>query len=352
MDHNTMQELCRCFGITEPLTSVEEIQLGHINKTYKVTCGTDYLLQALNTYVFRQPEQVMENIAKVTAHIAAKNPKGTNLHFLYGRDGKNFVRRDDAFWRMCNYIPSLCSDSGKDLDVVAQAAEAFGQFQLWLTDFDAVQLAETIPNFHNTKQRYEALMEAVREDRCARVKEVQQELNWLLEHRQLACTLTHWQEQGKLPLRVTHNDTKINNVLFDIHSKQALCVIDLDTVMPGLVGHDFGDAIRTVANTTCEDDICAENAKVDLKVFKIFTKAYLKKLGNSLCKEELETLALSAFCLTVEQTVRFLIDYLQGDVYFHIAYPEHNLVRTRCQLHLAQDMLAHMEEMKAIVQEV
>jgi len=353
MTFDKMQELCACFGIEDALNKVEEIQVGHINKTYKISCGKqDYLLQALNTYVFRQPEQVMENIAKVTEHIEKKNPQGINLHFFCGKDGKNFVRNEDGFWRMCNYIPSLCCDMGRDLDVVAQAAEAFGQFQLWLADFDAVQLVETIPNFHNTKLRYEALLAAVNEDQCNRVKEVQQELEWLMEHRQLACTLTDLQEQGKLPLRVTHNDTKINNVLFDLNSKKALCVIDLDTVMPGLVGHDFGDAIRTAANSTAEDDACAENAVVDLKVFEAFAKAYVKKLGSSLCSEELETLALSAFCLTVEQTVRFLTDYLQGDVYFHVAYGEHNLVRSRCQLHLAQDMLKHMDEMRAIVQEI
>lgn len=353
MNLEKMQELCRAFGIAEPLTAVEEIQVGHINKTYKVCCGKDaYLLQALNTYVFRQPEQLMENIAKVTTHIEKKNPKGCNLRFLCTKDGRNYVRKEDGFWRMCNYIPSLCCDMGKDLAVVAQAAEAFGQFQLWLTDFDASQLTETIADFHNTKRRYEALVDAVKKDCCHRVQNVQQELHWLMEQRELACTLTELQEQGKLPLRVTHNDTKINNVLFDLNSRKALCVIDLDTVMPGLVGHDFGDAIRTAANSTGEDDACAENAVVDLQVFRAFSRAFVNKVGGSLCKEELDTLALSAFCLTVEQTVRFLTDYLQGDVYFHINYEEHNLQRTRCQLHLAQDMLEHMEEMKEIIREV
>ena len=209
----------------------------------------------------------------------------------------------------------------------------------------------TIPNFHNTRKRYEKLKEDMAADPCNRVAEVREELDWLLSVEDEACRLTDLFEKGELPLRVTHNDTKINNVLFDEKTHEALVVIDLDTVMPGLVGHDFGDAIRFAANFVEEDCDYPEKAGVNLNIFWAFAEGFLKKTAASLTKTEVDTLALSCFALTCELATRFLADYIVGDKYFKVKKPQHNLVRTRCQIALAKDMLNKMDAMNAIVQD-
>ena len=250
-----------------------------------------------------------------------------------------------------NYVPSVTFDTCDDLNVVRSAGEAFGDFQLMLADFDANSLFYTIPNFHNTRKRYEKLKEDMAADPCNRVAEVREELDWLLSVEDEACRLTDLFEKGELPLRVTHNDTKINNVLFDEKTHEALVVIDLDTVMPGLVGHDFGDAIRFAANFVEEDCDYPEKAGVNLNIFWAFAEGFLKKTAASLTKTEVDTLALSCFALTCELATRFLADYIVGDKYFKVKKPQHNLVRTRCQVALAKDMLNKMDAMNAIVQD-
>jgi len=228
---------------------------------------------------------------------------------------------------------------------------AFGDFQMMLSDFDASELHETIPDFHNTAKRYEQLEEAVAADPVERVREVQQELQWLESVKEQACRLTKLQAEGVLPLRVTHNDTKINNVLFDKETDEALVVIDLDTVMPGLVGHDFGDAVRFAANLVEEDSPEAEKAGVNMEIFRAFAEGFLSKTAKSLSQPEIDTLALSCFALTCELATRFLTDYIAGDVYFKTCYDEHNLVRARCQIALAKDMLKKLPQMEQIIQE-
>lgn len=350
----SFQTICRAFLPGCCVQSVEEIKIGHINQTYHLNLllengqSSSVLLQGINCYVFRQPKLLMENIEKVCLHLQKQNPQGCNLHFYHSQDGCNYYIDDSGFWRLCNFIPSITYSSVDDLSIVAEAAKAFGQFQKQLLDFPAAQLHETIPNFHNTRSRYAALKQAVADDAVQRLSACQPELEALLALEEQACLLTDWQQQGKLPLRVTHNDTKINNVLFDEEGK-ALCVIDLDTVMPGLLGHDFGDAIRTAANTEAEDSCNLDKVTIDLSVFKAFTQAFLSVLGNCVSDNEIDTLALSALALTTENAVRFLTDYLQGDVYFKVAHPEHNLQRCRCQLALALEMQKHMDEMNDIV---
>lgn len=352
-----LQEVCKHFCINGTYLGHTLIQVGNVNKTYRVRIqqpdGSEkqFLIQNVNTYVFKNPIQVMENIDKVTEHIRAKLPGQVALHFHHTEDRKTYVLDGKNFWRMTNYIPSTTYNAVKDMNVVRNAGRAFGQFQMQLGDFDIAELHETIPNFHNTQKRYDSLRASVAADPCGKAGEVREELDYLFSVEDLACRLTHMGNAGKLPLRVTHNDTKINNVLFDTEGNNALVVIDLDTVMPGLVGHDFGDAIRFAANKVEEDDPCFEKAGINMDVFRAFTEGFLENTADILTQNEIDTLALSSFALTVELAVRFLDDYIQGSPYFKINYPEHNLVRTRCQIALAKDMQKNMQKMEQCVRE-
>ena len=358
MDLNQkLQQICKLFCIEHTYIGFETIQMGNVNKTYKVNFqkadGTpkSYLVQNVNTYAFRDPVGLMENIDGVTEHIRQKCPGQTALHFHHTAERRTYVNEGDNFWRMTNYIPSVTFNSTKDKDILRNAGMAFGEFQNQLADFDIARLHETIPNFHNTRKRYETFVASVEADKAGRAAEVREEIQWLLSVQDTACKLTDLQKSGKLPLRVTHNDTKINNVLFDPEDGHALVVIDLDTVMPGLMGHDFGDAIRFAANFVEEDCREFEKAGVDMDVFRAFAEGFLSKTAEAMTESEVDTLALSCFVLAAELATRFLADYLDGDLYFNIRYPDHNLVRARCQIALAKDMLNKMDEMEKIVRE-
>ena len=352
-----LQEVCRLFKIDDTYVGYETLQMGNVNKTYKVNfllpdgAPKSFLVQNVNTYAFREPVGLMENIDRVTEHIRAKCPGKTALHFHHTHDRKTYVADGENFWRMTNFIHSVTYNSVKDPVVLRNAGMAFGEFQTQLADFEIGLLHETIPNFHNTRARYEKFLEVVAEDPVGRLQEVREEVAFLKEVMDKACILSDMQKAGQLPLRVTHNDTKINNVLFSPEDASALVVIDLDTVMPGLVGHDFGDAIRFAANFVEEDCPDYEKAGVDLDVFRAFAEGFLSQTASTLTRNEIDTLALSCFVLTTELAVRFLDDYLRGDLYFKINYPQHNLVRTRCQIALAKDMLKKLPQMEAIVLE-
>lgn len=348
------------FRLPGPFFSYEEINQGNVNSTYKVNYIRDdgtgmaviksYLMQRVNTYAFKNPIQLMENIDKVTEHIRANRPNALNLHFHHTADHKTYVIDDNAFWRVCNYIPSETYDSCDDIKVVRSAGAAFGDFQMALADFDASQLHYTIPDFHNTRKRYETLLADIGRDECGRVAEVEEEIRFLIAAREEACLLTDMYERGELPLRVTHNDTKINNVLFDTQTHRALIVIDLDTVMPGLVGHDFGDGIRFAANFVEEDCENYEKAGLNLNIFWAFAEGFLRKTAKTLTDNEINTLAHSCFVLACELATRFLDDYINGDKYFNVKKDKHNLIRARCQIALAKDMRDKMDAMNAIVQ--
>lgn len=352
-----LAKVCEGFCIDGTYIGHELIQVGNVNKTYRVKVmlpegrEKSFLVQNLNTYVFKHPVQVMDNIDKVTEHIRAKHPGQLALHFHHTKDRKTYIESGDDFWRMTNFIPSVTYNVVEDLNIVRNAGRAFGSFQVDLSDFDSQALFETIPNFHNTVKRFEALEATVAADPCGKVEEVRGELDYLFSVKEQACRLTRLWEEGKLPLRVTHNDTKINNVLFDAKGDEALVVVDLDTVMPGLVGHDFGDAIRFAGNFVEEDSPEYEKVGVNMDVFRAFTEGFLEKTAGALTQTELETLALSSFVLTVELAVRFLDDYIQGSPYFKTNYPEHNLVRTRNQIALAKDMQKKLSQMEQIVKD-
>ncbi len=355
--YDKLLEVSRLFRIEYDYLGYETIQMGNVNRTYKVNFllpeGTpkSFLVQNVNTYAFRNPIGLMDNIDKVTEHIRAKKPGKLALHFHHTVDRKTYVVDGKNFWRMTNYVPSVTFNAVTDLNVVRNAGKAFGEFQMDLADFDISELIETIPGFHNTRQRYENFRKAVEENKAGRVSEVQEEIDFLLSVQDLACKLTDLQMAGQLPLRVTHNDTKINNVLFHPGDNSAMIVIDLDTVMPGLMGHDFGDAIRFAANFVEEDCKDYDKVGVNLEVFQAFAEGFLSMTAKTMTEKEVETLALSSFVLTAELATRFLADYLDGDLYFNTKYEGHNLVRTRCQIALAKDMLKKMPEMEKIVRD-
>lgn len=341
------------FQITGNPVACREFGSGHINQTLKLDTdsGNSYILQKINQYVFRKPVELMENACAVTEFLRQKDadPRHT-LHFINAHDGHCYhVDADGEFWRMYKYVEGICLDNPETENDFYQSALAFGKFQMLLADFPASTLHETIPEFHNTVDRYRLLRESMEADVCGRLKNVSPEIAFLMEYEDLACTLQHMREAGALPLRVTHNDTKLNNVLLDTKTREHLCVLDLDTVMPGLSLYDYGDSIRFGASTASSEE--DHSAKLDLHLFEIYTKGFLATATN-LTEMEVEMMPLSAVVLTVELATRFLKDYLDGDLYFKIAHPTHNLERARGQIMLATDMIRKLEDMKRIVSQL
>lgn len=328
---------------------------GHINSTFKLTTdtGKEYVLQKINKYVFKDPVKVMANACAVTEYLRARSgdPRSA-LHFIPTLTGQYYHRdQEGEFWRMYDFVGGFCLDMPESDQDFYESALAFGKFQQLLSDFPAHTLHETIPNFHNTVDRFRQLKQSIIDDNMGRKKNVQPEIALALSMEELGCTLQHMRERGELPLRVTHNDTKLNNVLLDKETRKNLCVLDLDTVMPGLSVHDFGDSIRFGAATTVEDDPDASNMKLDLHLFRVYTQGFLEA-ATALTEPEIRMLPLGAFVMTLEVGIRFLKDYLDGDIYFNTAYPEHNLIRARTQLALAVDIRNHLDEMDQIVKEV
>lgn len=328
---------------------------GHINHTFKIDTdsGKEYILQKINKYVFKDPMKVMSNASAVTNYIRKQvNDPRMVLHFIPTLRGKYCHRdQDGEFWRMYEFVGGFCLDAPETAEDFYQSALAFGRFQHLLSDFPADTLYETIPEFHNTIDRYRQLKEAIRANNMGRVASVQEEISYALAQEEQCSILQHMREAGTIPLRITHNDTKLNNVLLDKATRKSLCVLDLDTVMPGLSVHDFGDAIRFGAATAAEDEPDASKMKLDLQMFRAFTQGFLEA-APTLTDVEVDNLALGAFTITMEIGIRFLKDYLDGDLYFRTAYPEHNLIRARTQFALAADMKAKWEDMQEIVTNV
>lgn len=362
MDDKTIQSLCEKFQIKGEYDSCEVITNGHINTTYRVNylrdgVIKDYILQRINTYVFKNPIDVMNNISNVTEYVRAKikethpTAKRNVLHYQTTEDGNYYyIDEKGYFWRCCRYIDdSVTFNVTDNLGVIEESGKAFGEFQMYLAEYPVKDLYISIPHFHNTVMRYDAFRKAIAEDAVGRANGVGNEIKGYLDFEEMATKMYKMQKRGELPLRVTHNDTKINNVLFDSNTYGHLSVIDLDTVMPGLVAFDFGDAIRFTANTCAEDEIDLSKVALDINKYEAFTKGFMEKVGATLTENEEQTMALGALTMTVECGMRFLTDYLNGDKYFSVSYPEHNLVRSRCQLALAKDMVRRMEEMNAIV---
>ena len=357
------KEITTAFGAFiegSEIVSVNQITAGLINATYLVETDKKekYILQKINTFVFKNPDELMENIVGVTKYItdrlkaAGRNYERENLNFLPTRDGKYYFRdENNAAWRMYIYVDEAVTyNKPKDADTFRNAGCSFGRFMKLLDGYPAATLHETIKNFHYTPARYENLMKAVSADVKGRKADCEEEIRFAVLREADTHKLTDLIAEGVLPLRVTHNDTKLNNVLFDINTDKGICVIDLDTIMPGLALYDFGDSIRSGANMTEEDDADLSKVGIDLGLFEVFADGFLSETADSLNSAEIENLAFSAKLMTLECGMRFLTDYLEGDVYFRTAYPEHNIVRARNQFRLVADIEAHMEEMNQIVE--
>lgn len=353
-----LKHIGEIFRLEGSLCAIAVLTSGNVNSTYKLDyCRADgtvksYITQRINPYVFRYPDKIMRNIDLVTSHIRKKSdPTQVALHFHHTATGENYYidGEDNAFWRLYTFIPAIAYNTCDNLDVLRNAGEAFGRFQMQLSDFDASLLFETIPDFHNTPKRLDAFFSHVLEDPCGRAAEIADEIERVRAYRTIASSLYARFLAGELPLRVTHNDTKINNVLFDAQTNLPLTVIDLDTVMPGLAMYDFGDAVRFAASTAAEDEADLSLVSFDLAKYRAFAEGFIAPIRHSLTKNEIDSMALGAVAITLELASRFLDDYLLGDKYFKVNYAGHNLVRARCQLHLLDDMMKKYDDMCAII---
>lgn len=356
-------EIAKIFCIPGNIKNYSTITNGNINKTYDVVIENNgeerrFVFQKLNIYVFKNPKQIMKNIEAITSHIsnkleAAGQDRNSVMHFMHRANGKNYYMEEQGFWRISEYVPNTVTyNECDDLNKLRSAGKAFGKFQTMLSDFDTTTLYRTIHGFHNTRSRIAVLMRHVNEDPCGRCDEVSSEIEKIKAYKPIAIRLNELIDSQEIPFRVTHNDTKINNVLFDKITGDAKTVIDLDTVMPGLVAYDFGDAVRYAANTASEDEEDLSKVSLDMERFKAFAEGFIPEVASSLTPIEIKTLALGAFTMTVELAVRFIDDFITGDQYFKILYREHNLVRARCQLKLAEEMLEKLDEMNKIISDI
>ena len=344
------------FEIAGTIADVRNWGAGFINDTFLVrTYGAqfDYILQRKNRHVFPDIPAMMQNIVDITAHIKTKvdDPLRETLTVVPTKDRKYFYFDGEHYWTMVVYIEnSITYDSVDSSSIAYCGGVGIGRFQNLLADFDK-QLHETIPGFHNICFRFGQWEEALSADRVGRVRHLKREIDAVEVRREEI--LRFWQkiESGEIPKRVAHNDTKISNILFDKHTKNPLCVIDLDTVMTSTSLYDFGDAIRSYTNTGKEDDNNLDNVSMDLERFRAFAEGYLSE-QKSLNSIELQWLAFSARYITYEQALRFLMDYINGDTYYKIAFPEHNLIRTCAQLHLLESMEEQYDAMCAIILEL
>lgn len=346
----------QAFGL-DPAAPLEIIPGGHINDTF--LSGGKWVLQRINHFVFPHPEHIMENMVGVTQYLREKivargGDPDRELLQVVPTTGNTPIYCDEQgnYWRCTRYIGGAASYETPDSPaMLKEAGKAFGDFQAMLSGYPADTLHEIIPDFHNTPVRIRQLEDAAAADPQGRLAQVQAEMDFALSRREHAGLLTSLLAQGKLPLRVTHNDTKMSNILFDQATNHAVCVIDLDTVMPGLTAYDFGDSIRAGASTAAEDETDLSKVKFDLALFQAYTQGFLSAAGGALTSTELDTLADGAWTMTYEVGVRFLADYINGDVYFRTSRPQQNLDRARNQFHLVKQMEEHREEMGRIVRE-
>ena len=365
LHHDTILEIASHFKLDGTPVAVKELTAGNINITYRLDMGTEldaprYVLQRINTCAFRDPESLMENVRRVTSHIrAGLEAEGVDtsrrvLRFATADNGTLLYTapagtEGEGAWRAYRYVDDVTAyDRVESPSTLYEAGRGFGEFQTRLSDFPADVLTETIPHFHDTPYRYETFLRSVEADRAGRAAEVAEEIAFINSRCDLMHGIVDRLASGELPLRVTHNDTKVNNVLIDNQTRRALCVIDLDTVMPGSSLYDYGDAIRFGACTADEDEKDISKIDFDMTLFEAFTRGFVEMAGN-LTRDELLLLPLGALVLTCELAMRFLTDYLDGDVYFKTRYPGHNLVRTRAQMQLLRKMEDKYDAMCAFV---
>ena len=345
MTQEKLFEIASQFALEGNIASVEALGEGFINDTFVVKSegsAPDYILQRKNHIVFPDVPGMMDNIKAVTEHIKAKvaDPMRETLTVVPAKDGKLYYKDGENYWAVCLFIPDTITYDRADSTALAyQGGVGIGRFQALLADFDK-PLNETIKGFHNIRWRFQQWDETVAADPANRVKDLQEEISWVESRREEMLSFWSKVESGEIPTHVTHNDTKISNILFDRPTGNVLCAIDLDTVMSSTSLNDFGDAIRSYTNTGAEDDKCLENVEMSIDMFRAYAEGYLSEL------------AFSARYITFEQVLRFLMDYIDGDKYYKIAYPDHNLVRTRAQYKLLQSMERQYSEMCSIIAKI
>ena len=353
-----IESIVKNFNVEGEFISGERYGSGHINDTrLVVTEKKRYIFQRINKNVFKDPVSLMDNFAKVTDYLAEMiekeggDPLRETLNVIKTKDGMNYyLDSEGEYWRALVFVEdSMSFDKVERPEQFYDSAVAFGNFQYMLRDYPAETLVETIVNFHNTPDRLRQLREAVSKDVCGRRAEVEAEINFAESREEFIGTFEKARAEGKLPLRVTHNDTKLNNILFDEKSGKALCIIDLDTIMPGYSVNDFGDSIRFGATTALEDEKDLSKVNFDISLYELYVKGFIEGAKGGLTDFELEMLPLGAMMMTLECGMRFLADYLSGDTYFRTHRPGQNLDRARNQFKLVADMEKALPEMKAIV---
>lgn len=356
MDEKILKVLENYGFKNDEITELAPYGDGLINRTYRfVARGKAYLLQQINTVVFKNPAGLMDNFVKVTEYLKEKiaayggDTERETLTAIKTVDGKNLVESPDGAYRLMIFIDAISINAAENPEQLYSVAATFGKFQNMLADYPADTLFEVIPDFHNTPKRFEHLETAIKENAAGRLGDVSAEVEYALSMQNRISAVTDGFRDGSVPLRVTHNDTKLNNVLLDKQTYEGVCVIDLDTVMPGSYLYDYGDALRFAGNNTAEDDPDLSKVYLDFDKFAAFTRGYLSEVKSVLTPRELELLPFAIELMTFECGIRFLTDYLNGDTYFKITYPEHNLVRARNQFKLAQDIDKNLDKMAAFI---
>ncbi len=344
----TYTEAAKLFATEGNILSVEPYGEGHINKTLLVvTTEKRYILQEMNTAIFPDSDGLMRNICGVTEHLRARGIE--TLEVIPTLDGKSYYKGESCY-RMYAFIENTVTyQSVTDEDVFRNSGRAFGEFQNYLAEFDASVLTEAIPNFHNTPKRFSNFILALESDAFGRAAECKSEIDFLLKNKDTYALVMEGLADGSIPLRVTHNDTKLNNILMDADTNEARAVIDLDTIMPGSMLYDFGDSIRFGASTAAEDEKELDKVHFSIDLFRAYAEGYVSAVKDSITKREAELLPYGAYLMTVECGMRFLTDYLSGDTYFKTKYPGHNLVRCRTQLKLAGEMQEAFPQMSKII---
>ncbi|WP_317367279.1 aminoglycoside phosphotransferase family protein [uncultured Tyzzerella sp.] len=347
------------FDLQGEIIGKSTLEKGHINDTFCIEYRLDnniikrYILQRINTNIFKNVDELMENVFNVTSHLKKKilensgDVERETLSIIKTRDGKNYYKSDEGdYWRVYNFVEdTITYDLVENVQDFYESAVAFGNFQMLLSDFPANTLYETIPNFHNTVDRLDKLKEAIKNDVVGRVKDVKDEIDFVLDREKDCHIICDLLNKNEIPLRVTHNDTKLNNILIDTKTKKAICVIDLDTVMPGTVLNDFGDSIRFGASTALEDEKDLSKVECSMELFEAYTKGFIEGTKGKLTDKEKEMLPMGSKLMTLECGIRFLTDYLQGDTYFKISREGHNLDRARTQFKLVLDMENKWQQM-------
>ncbi len=350
------------FDIKGDFVEYKQNTNGHVNSTFILKFNENgeirkYVLQMISTDIFKNPEGLMSNIVGVTNHIRKKNEEMNTpwvdrctLTFLPTTQGKYYyIDENNNCWRVYKFIDDVYTCNIIDnAEVFCNAGKSFGEFQNLLADYDIDSLYDTIENFHNTVSRFADFKKAVDDNLSGRLDNVKEEVAFAVAREKDTHVLVNLIAEGKLPLRVTHNDTKLNNILFDNETDKGICIIDLDTVMPGLSLYDFGDSIRFGANTAAEDEKDVSKVSLDLNLYEAYVKGYLSSAKDALTDLEKEMLPFGAKIMTYECGIRFLMDYLNGDKYFHTDYDDHNLIRARTQFALVADMEKKMDKMQEI----